>query len=209
VTPFDTLWAGDLLDQVGIGPADRVLDLAAAAARGGGGSRLPFADASFDVVLCPHGLQLLPDRDLALAEMRRVLVPRGRAAVAVWGPIARNPAFAALAESLERRAGPRVAAAVRWLFCLPEPDDLRATLALAGFDAIRVRPAGKAVRFPSVADFLRRSLPASPAGPATAHLSAQDRRRVLDDLETALSPWVDTAGLQVVTEANTAVATRV
>jgi SAM-dependent methyltransferase len=76
------------------------------------------------VVVSHHGLQLLPDRGRALGEVRRVLAPGGRAAVAVWGPIGRNPAFAALAESLERRAGLRVAAAVRWLFCLPEPDDL-------------------------------------------------------------------------------------
>jgi SAM-dependent methyltransferase len=205
---FDTLWAGDLLDQVGIGPADRVLDLAAVASRDGGGSRLPFEDASFDVVVCPHGLQLLPDRGRMLAEIWRVLAPRGRAAVAVWGPIARNPAFAALAESLERRAGLRVAAAVRWLFCLPEPDDLRAVLALAGFDTIRVRTARGSLRFPSVAEFLRRYLPASPAGAATARLSDQDRRQVLADLEAALAPWVDPHGLRVVTEANTGVAHR-
>jgi hypothetical protein len=124
------------------------------------------------------------------------------------GPIGRNPAFAALAESLERRAGLRVAAAVRWLFCLPEPDDLRAVLAGAGLDAIQVRTARKAVRFPSVAEFLRRSLPGSPAGVATANLSDQDRRQVLADLEVALAPWVDPAGLRVVTEANTGVASR-
>ena len=193
MTPFDTLWAGDLLDQVGFGAGDRVLDLAAAGGRGGG-LTLPFGDASFDVVVCHHG--------------RRVLAPRGWAAVAVWGPIGRNPAFAALAESLERRAGVRVAAAVRWPFCLPEPDDLRAVLAGAGFDAIRVRTAHKAVRFPSVAEFLRRYLSGSLAGAATAHLPERDPRKVLADLETALGPWVDTAGLRVVTEANIAVAAR-
>jgi SAM-dependent methyltransferase len=205
VTPFDTLWADELLDQVGFGPGDRVLDLAAVGGRGGG-STLPFGDASFDVVVCHHGPQLLPDRGRALAEVRRVLAPRGWAAVAVWGPIGRNPAFAALAESLERRAG--VGVAVRWLFCLPEPDDLRAVLAGAGFDAIRVRTARKAVRFPSVAEFLRRYLSGSPAGAATAHLPERDRRKILADLETALAPWVDTAGLRVVTEANIAVSCR-
>jgi SAM-dependent methyltransferase len=205
VTPFDTLWADELLDQVGFGPGDRVLDLAAVGGRGGG-STLPFGDASFDVVVCHHGPRLLPDRGRALAEVRRVLAPRGWAAVAVWGPIGRNPAFAALAESLERRAG--VGVAVRWLFCLPEPDDLRAVLAGAGFDAIRVRTARKAVRFPSVAEFLRRYLSGSPAGAATAHLPERDRRKILADLETALAPWVDTAGLRVVTEANIAVSCR-
>jgi SAM-dependent methyltransferase len=207
MTPFDTLWAGDLLDQAGFRPGDRVLDLTAAGA-GGGRSSLPFRDAAFDVVVCQQGLQLLPDRGRALAEMWRVLAPGGRAAVAVWGPIARNPAFAALAESLERRAGLRVAAAVRWLFCLPEPGDLRAVLAGAGFDAIRVRTVRRTVRFPSVAEFLGRYLPGSPAGAATARLPEDDRRQVLADLQAALAPWVDADGLRVVAEANTGVASR-
>jgi hypothetical protein len=81
-------------------------------------------------------------------------------------------------------------------------------LAGAGFDAIRVRTARKAIRFPSVAEFLRRYLPGSPAGAATAHLSDQDQRQVLADLEAALAPWVDSSGLRVVTEANTGVASR-
>lgn len=124
------------------------------------------------------------------------------------GPIERNPAFAAVAESLERRAGVRVAAAVRWLFCLPEPGDLCAVLAGAGLHAIRVRTARKTVRFPSVAEFLWRSLAGSPAGAATARLPEGDRRQVLADLEAALAPWVDADGLRVVTEANTGVTSR-
>jgi SAM-dependent methyltransferase len=207
VTPFDTLWAPDLLDQVGFRPGDRVLDLARVG-RGGEDPSLPFGDGCFDVVVCQQGLQLFPDRGRALAEMRRVLAPRGRAAVAVWGPIGRNPAFAALAESLERRAGVRVAAAVRWLFSLPEPGDLRAVLAGAGFDGIRVGTARKTVRFPSVSEFLRRCVPGSPAGAATARMPADDKRRVVADLEVALAPWVDAHGLRVATEANTGVASR-
>src|SRR5436309_1061779 len=36
---------------------------------------MPFADASFDVLLCQQGLQFFPDRSAALCEMHRVLVP--------------------------------------------------------------------------------------------------------------------------------------
>jgi hypothetical protein len=133
LTPFDMLWAGDLLGQVGFGPGDRVLDLAGVAGRGGGSTPLPFCDASFDVVVCQQGLQVLPDR---------------------------------------------------------------------------VQTAHKTVRFPSVVEFLRRYLPGSPAGAATTRLSAHDRRQILADLEAALAPWVDADGLRVVTEANTAIATR-
>lgn len=39
---------------------------------------LPFADSSFDVILAPHMLYHVPDRQRALAELRRVLRPGGR-----------------------------------------------------------------------------------------------------------------------------------
>ncbi len=45
---------------------------------------LPFADGSFDVVVCQQGLQFFPARAAALGEMRRVLRPGGVVGVAVW-----------------------------------------------------------------------------------------------------------------------------
>lgn len=50
-----------------------------------GAETLECADGSFDVVLCALGLMYVPDVDAALREMRRVLVPGGRAVAAVWG----------------------------------------------------------------------------------------------------------------------------
>lgn len=47
---------------------------------------LSFADASVDGILCRWGLMLVPDMDTAAGEIRRVLRPAGRAALAVWGP---------------------------------------------------------------------------------------------------------------------------
>ena len=46
--------------------------------------RLPFPDASFDVALTSFVLQLVPSRHRALREMRRVLRPGGRLALATW-----------------------------------------------------------------------------------------------------------------------------
>lgn len=49
----------------------------------GDAGRLPFADASFDVVICCEVLEHLPDVDAALAEITRVLKPGGRFALSV------------------------------------------------------------------------------------------------------------------------------
>jgi len=47
---------------------------------------LPFADASFDIVLSAFVLTHVDDADAALADMARVLAPRGRVGVSAWAP---------------------------------------------------------------------------------------------------------------------------
>lgn len=44
----------------------------------GDAEHLPFADATFDTVVCELGLCSIPRPDVAIAEMRRVLVPGGQ-----------------------------------------------------------------------------------------------------------------------------------
>ena len=47
---------------------------------------LPFADASFDVVLSTYGVMFTPDQDKAAREMLRVLRPGGKIGLANWTP---------------------------------------------------------------------------------------------------------------------------
>jgi ubiquinone/menaquinone biosynthesis C-methylase UbiE len=54
-----------------------------------GAESLDFPPGSFDAVLCGLGLMYVPEEAAALAEMRRVLAPGGRAVAAVWGARAR------------------------------------------------------------------------------------------------------------------------
>ncbi|MGE0192442.1 MAG: class I SAM-dependent methyltransferase [Planctomycetota bacterium] len=48
--------------------------------------RLPFADASFDVVVSTFGVMFAPDQARAAAELLRVVRPGGRIALASWTP---------------------------------------------------------------------------------------------------------------------------
>ena len=48
--------------------------------------RLDQPDQAYDVALCREGLMFAFDPAQAVAEIRRVLRPGGRMAVAVWGP---------------------------------------------------------------------------------------------------------------------------
>jgi SAM-dependent methyltransferase len=50
----------------------------------GDANELPFADNSFDAVVCGYGIMHVPDPEKAMQEMLRVLRPGGRAALSVW-----------------------------------------------------------------------------------------------------------------------------
>jgi ubiquinone/menaquinone biosynthesis C-methylase UbiE len=49
----------------------------------GDGTRLPFADASLDAVICTETLEHIPDDARALSELARILKPRGKIAISV------------------------------------------------------------------------------------------------------------------------------
>jgi ubiquinone/menaquinone biosynthesis C-methylase UbiE len=93
--------------------AQPMLDIAKAKAPPGGApieylnspaAPLAAATGAFDAVLCQQGLQFFPDRPAALREMRRVLKPGGRAAIAVWAELDRNQIFAAFHAALRATA---------------------------------------------------------------------------------------------------------
>ena len=53
-------------------------------------TRLPFDDASFDIVVCQFGIMFFPDKALAFCEARRVLRPGGLLLFNVWDRIEEN-----------------------------------------------------------------------------------------------------------------------
>ena len=61
---------------------------------------LPFADASFDAVVCQFGIMFLPDTALGFAEAHRVLVPGGAMYANAWLALDSNPVHASIDEAV-------------------------------------------------------------------------------------------------------------
>ena len=95
---------------------------------------LPFADATFDMVLCQFGAMFFPDRIRGYAEARRVLGPGGTFLFSAWDRIEEN----AFADHVTRAAAtvfpddPPVFFA-RTPYGYHDPDRIRSEVLAAGF----------------------------------------------------------------------------
>jgi SAM-dependent methyltransferase len=116
--------------------------------------RLPFADATFDLVSCLNCLEFVAQRDLAFAELARVLRPGGRAIV---GVLNRRSVWE-LTRRLWRHFSRRPYYHGRFF----TPDELARECAAAG---LTVQEILTAVHFPPI-----------PPGPLARWIMAQDRR---------------------------------
>ena len=113
---------------------------------------LPVATGeSFTIVTCHQGLQFIPDKPAAIREMRRVLAPGGRLAVATWCSLEDTPAVRDLNAVAERHVG-RI---VDSRHSFGDGTALKDLLVDAGFSGVNVETAAHDVRFPDGALFAR------------------------------------------------------
>jgi SAM-dependent methyltransferase len=127
----------------------------------GDAAELPFEDEAFDVVVSQFAAMFFPDPVRALREMWRVLAPRGRLAVAVCGPLADAPGYAALADVAERVCTPEVVALLRSPFALGDGRRLADLVRAAGIPGKIATPQCP-VHFPSIDALVHTEVKASP-----------------------------------------------
>lgn len=118
--------------------------------------QLDLADASFDAAFSRLGIIYCPNRAGALAELRRVLRPGGRAVVAGFTTPERNQFFAIPIGIIRRRAQlPPPAPGLPGPFSLGGPGVMEAMLRQAGFREVETRVVAAPLRLASAAECAR------------------------------------------------------
>jgi ubiquinone/menaquinone biosynthesis C-methylase UbiE len=80
-------------------------------ARIGDGQALPFADATYGAAFSMFGLMFFPDRAAGFRELRRVLVPGGKAVVSSWPRFEDNHVMSSMFSALREMMGKALGAA--------------------------------------------------------------------------------------------------
>jgi SAM-dependent methyltransferase len=136
---------------------------------------LPFADATFDAVVCQFGAMFFPDRAAAFAQARRVLRPGGWFVFNTWDAIGHNEFADVVIDALARvfpDDPPRFLA--RTPHGYHDPDAIRRDLAQGGFAAP-----------PAIETVTARSRAESPRAPAFAYCQGTPLRNEIEARDPA------------------------
>ncbi len=171
--------------------------------REGNAMQLPFADRSFDLVLCQQMLQFVPDPQVALSEIRRILVPGGRLIASTWKARGEQPLFEALGVVAERHLG--ACNDKRWSL---DGDRLGELVRAAGFTGVALTTHSLVDRY---AEFpIRGSVMASNFDLAALAPDELERRLQAVEAESrgVLAGFATAAGFEAPSITNIVVATR-
>ena len=146
--------------------------------------KLPFADASFDVVASALVINFIPERPPALAEMRRVARAGGLVAAYVWDFADELSPSGPLRRAM-RRFGAEVPAIPG--FEASRVEALRALFHGAGLEGIETRTIDVCLAYADFNDFWRAQTPGyAPTTKIIAAMKASERTRLMHVVQSAL-----------------------
>ncbi|MBV8246306.1 MAG: methyltransferase domain-containing protein [Candidatus Eremiobacteraeota bacterium] len=155
-----------------------------------GNERFPHEDDTFDLVICQQGLQFAADRTRLIAEMRRVLKPTGRIAVAVWASLEQCPYFEALHRAFAESGLENLAETVAAPFSFPFATALAQELKNAGFVDVHVETVSRPLIFEEGLDHAIDAIAGTPAGKSYEELPDEQKTAFRAAATRYLKPMV-------------------
>lgn len=155
-------------EQVGFQPADAVA--------------LPFADQSYDAIVCQFGVMFFPDKVKSFSEAYRVLAPGSRYLLSVWDSHRYNP-FGRIAHEVAARFFPTDPPQFYNLpFSCHQIDPIKELLMAAGFGDIGIAVIRQERELPDIANFARAAVYGNPLIDQVRARGGVDPERIVDAL---------------------------
>ncbi len=163
---------------------------------------LPFPAETFDRVTCQQGLQFFSDQPAALKEMRRVLRPGGRVAIAMWADDRAMTLFVAFLTAFDEVSPGPPRKPLSWL----DGQRLSALLQGAGLSPVRVEETTLVARFEQGLTEALACVEGTSVGAGVRAMSASHRRAFDENVARALRPYEKGQALELPARALLAVA---
>lgn len=155
--------------------------------------QLDFDDENFDAAICGLGLMYVPDPVQSLREMNRVLIPGGRAAVAIWGE-RRNCGWAEIFPVVDKR----VASDVCPLFFLQGTGDtLEHSFGEAGFEDIEIERFSVSLNYPNSEMAVMAAFAGGPVALAYRKFDEQTKEEAHREYLESIAPYRNGAGYEI------------
>jgi ubiquinone/menaquinone biosynthesis C-methylase UbiE len=155
--------------------------------------QLDLDDQAFDAAICRLGLMLMPHRELAMSEIRRILKPGGKFAALVWSAPEHNPLFAVPLAILSKYAS-TVSSPQPGPSALADPNVFARELTEAGFQEVSTQTLPFASHYASVDAFLHSTGSRLTAG-VMEQLTTAEQQRLVGEVRQALRQFEGPQGL--------------
>ena len=162
--------------------------------RVGDACALPFADDTFDAVVCQAALMFFADARRALSEMGRVAKPGGRVAVQVWADLTSQPAYGPIVDVVARHAGRDAVELMGAYWRLGDLARLEELINDAGLHNTASNTATGIARFVSAEELVAIEVESTPLG---ERLDDAMYGAILTDIREALAPFHGKDGVAI------------
>jgi len=157
----------------------------------GDAQELPFADASFDRVVCQMALMFFPDRAEAVREMARVVHPGGIVTLMTPATLEVQPAWGPFVQVAARHAGPDAVGLLSTYWAAGDAVELARLLSDAGLEVIATVTREGTARFTSIDQMVTTEVESTPLA---ERLTPQAYQRIRSETREALRRFANPGG---------------